>query len=399
MTSDRLSLVAGVGFGAGLMFLLDPRAGRRRRALLRDKMAHAAHKTGDAAGTTARDLAHRATGVAAEARARLRHDEPSDQVLVERVRAELGRVVSHPRSIEVTAKDGQVRLAGPVLAHEVKPLTAAVTGVRGVRSVDNQLEAHERRTDLPSLQGGAARPGVRPELFRSNWSPTTRLMVGAAGALLAMFGLARREQAGVMGAVLVFGAGLLARGLTGLETERLFGIWAGRRAVDVQKTIRIAAPIERVFEFWTQFENFPQFMSRVREVRPAKGGRSHWVVSGPGGVPVSWDAEVTRLIPNRVIAWKSLPGALVAHAGIIRFDREPDGSTRVHIRMSYNPPAGAVGHGIAALLGSDPKHQMDEDLARMKTLIETGKPPRDAARKAAGQPTPATMPETPVVRS
>jgi len=63
-----------------------------------------------------------------------------------------------------------------------------------------------------------------------------------------------------------------------------------------------------------------------------------------------------------------------------------EGRTRVHVRMSYNPPAGWLGHGIATTFGVDPKHSMDEDLLRMKTLIETGHAPHDAAQR---QPQPA----------
>ncbi|MBI4476823.1 MAG: hypothetical protein HY654_06590 [Acidobacteria bacterium] len=71
----------------------------------------------------------------------------------------------------------------------------------------------------------------------------------------------------------------------------------------------------------------------------------------------------------------------------MRFDENEDGTTRVHIRMSYNPMGGAVGHALAWIFGTDPKRKLDDDLLRMKTLIETGTPPHDAAqrRPAAGE--------------
>jgi uncharacterized membrane protein len=52
----------------------------------------------------------------------------------------------------------------------------------------------------------------------------------------------------------------------------------------------------------------------------------------------------------------------------------------VTVRLSYSPPAGAIGHGIATLLGADPKRQMDDDLARMKAFIERGEVPSEGAR-------------------
>jgi uncharacterized membrane protein len=69
-----------------------------------------------------------------------------------------------------------------------------------------------------------------------------------------------------------------------------------------KKTITIDAPVEQVFGFWTAYENFPRFMSRVLEVRPTtREGQSHWTVSGPAGVPVEFDAEVSAFVPNEVL--------------------------------------------------------------------------------------------------
>jgi uncharacterized membrane protein len=118
----------------------------------------------------------------------------------------------------------------------------------------------------------------------------------------------------------------------------------------------------------------------VEEVRVTGDGLSHWKVKGPAGMLLEWDAIITEQLPNRLLAWKSVEGASVANSGIVRFDPNADGTTRLEVKLSYNPPAGAMGHAVAALLGSDPKRQMDEDLMRVKTLIETGRPPHDAAR-------------------
>lgn len=161
--------------------------------------------------------------------------------------------------------------------------------------------------------------------------------------------------------------------MTNLELKRLTGVGAGRRAITMTKTINIAAPVERVFEFWSRYEDFPRFMSHVRSVRQTGEGRSHWVVSGPAGLPVEWDTEITALVPNQALGWRTVPGSVVEHAGIVRFDPNPDGSTRVHVRMAYHPPAGALGHGLAAVLGSDPRRAMHGDLVRLKSLLEEGK--------------------------
>lgn len=368
MNSSRIDpkLLSGVAAGAGLMYLLDPQTGRRRRALLRDKVVHAGHLTSDALRKSARDTGNRARGLAARSRSAFRRGAVPDDVLAERVRAALGRAVSHPSAIEVTAEDGRVTLSGPILDREVEKLLRTVSKVRGVREVESRLEAHDRPDDVPALQGGG---GFGPA--QESWPPATRLVVGLGGGALIASCTRRRDAAGT--ALGTLGFVLLARAVTNLPARRLLGLGAGRRAVDLQKTIHVDAPIEEVFDFWSRLENFPRFMAHVQEVRNLGNRRSHWKVRGPAGSSFEWDAEVTRFEPNEVVAWKSLPGAAVASSGIVHFEREGDDRTRIHVQMSYNPPAGAVGHGIAALLGSDPGKEMDEDLVRFKSLLEDGR--------------------------
>src|SRR5688572_8101051 len=133
--------------------------------------------------------------------------------------------------------------------------------------------------------------------------------------------------------------------------------------------------------FWTMYDYFPRFMSRVLEVRPsAREGQSRWRVEGPGGMPIEFDAEVTESIPNEIFAWRTIEGSIVGHAGVVHFEPTKDGGTRLHIRMSYNPPGGWFGHGVARAFGVDPKKSLDADLARMKTYLETARPPHDAAQ-------------------
>jgi uncharacterized membrane protein len=189
-----------------------------------------------------------------------------------------------------------------------------------------------------------------------------------AGGALAFYGLTRRGALASLSRTL--GAGLLMGSVGG---ESLTGssrpVLERRRAVDIQKTLHIEAPLDEVYAFWSNYENFPLFMSHVREVEDLGGGRSHWSVSGPGGVPIEWDAMLTQQVPDSVIAWRSEPGSMLENAGVIRF--VPDGrGTRVNLRICYNPPAGGAGQAVAELLGSDPRGKLNEDLGRMKALLE-----------------------------
>lgn len=370
-----LSVIGSFGLGVGVAYFFDPEMGNRRRAVARDKFVKKVNETADGLEAAIRDLQNRVMGWVSEVESRLQQEEASDETLAERVRSKIGRVISHPGALEVRVDNKRVVLTGPILAAEVGPLLATVALVRGVADVDNRLEVHETADNVPSLQGGSPR-SLQLELMQENWSATARLLMGAAGAILTLYGIKRdgifRTMAGAAG------VGILTRSIANKPVKKLFGV-GGPRNVNIQKTINIAAPVEKVFEFWDNFQNFPKFMSNVREVQTKEEGKSHWVVAGPAGVPVEWDAEITERIPNKLIAWRTLPGAMVEHEGRVRFDPNPDGTSRVTVQMTYNPPAGVVGHAVASLFGADPKSEMDEDLNRMKTLIETGVRPQDAA--------------------
>jgi uncharacterized membrane protein len=92
---------------------------------------------------------------------------------------------------------------------------------------------------------------------------------------------------------------------------------------------------------------------------------------------------VTRVVPNALIEWRCEADCPVRNWGIVRFDADGYGGTRVNIRLFYLPPAGALGHAVATLFHADPKSDMDEDLMRVKAAIETGRLPHDAAAPAA----------------
>jgi uncharacterized membrane protein len=367
-----MNLIVGIAVGAALAYLFDPDRGRRRRAAARDKVISTAHTTADALDTTSRDLRNRARGARAAVRSALKSEDVSDEVLVERVRARIGSVVRHSRSLDVTASAGRVTLRGPVLANELERLLRRAAGTRGVTSVDNRLDVHDSAGDVPGLQGEAPRRhgSPRSEFMQENWSPAARLVGGGIGTALSWYGL---RTSGFVGTVAGLGGlVLLGRAATNLEVRRLLGVGGGRRGINIHKTITVDAPADEVFYFWSNYENFPRFMSHVMQVHRSEDGHAHWTIVGPAGVPVEFDTVERRHEPYRCIAWKTEAGAPVAHAGIVRFD--PDGGgTRIDLRMSYNPLGGVLAHALASIFGADPKSAMDEDLVRLKSLLEDGR--------------------------
>jgi uncharacterized membrane protein len=366
----------GAAVGGAAMYLFDPDRGRRRRALLRDQAVRTVSNVRDTVDAGTRDLANRSVGMTRRLGSVFTRREATDEVIVERVRAKMGRYVSHPAAIEVASSGGQVTLSGSVLHHEHEALLRALHDVDGVHGIEDRLKVYKTAEGVSELQGGRRRRGEPFELMQDNWAPGARIVAGTAGATLAMYAL----RGGLPGLALgTAGALLLLRSTTNRPFRQLAGM-SGRRSVDIQKTITINAPVEQVFEYLSAWENYPRFMRNVRSITPKADGQLHWVVAGPAGTEVSWDSMTTQFEPNEIIAWRTVEGSPVAHAGIMRFERAGAG-TRVHIRMSYNPPAGAVGHVVAKLFGADPKSEMDEDFMRLKSTLETGRPPRDAAAR------------------
>ena len=225
-----LQILAAAGLGAGLMYVLDPDGGRRRRARARDQMRSLATRTGDAVDVTSRDMRNRAQGVVAEIRSLLHADgRTRDDVLLQRVRSRIGEITGRAGGIDATVSDGRVTLRGPVLEVEVDHLLRRVRGVRGVREVDDQLELHARPGNVPALQGRPRPPrgGEVFELMQRNWAPAPRFLAGLGGSVGLLWGLARADAVG--GAVALAGATMLVRSATNRPLADLLGVGARRR--------------------------------------------------------------------------------------------------------------------------------------------------------------------------
>jgi hypothetical protein len=189
LNKQQWTLVSGLGVGAGLMYLLDPQAGGRRRALVRDKAVSAYTSGSDVVRKTSRDLGNRSKGLAAGVRSKLSQEDADDRILRERVRSKLGRWVSHPGAIEVSVEDRVVTLRGQVSESEVDRLLKKVRKAKGVEDVRCELiigdsDAANASNSASSLQGD----GEIEESARG-WSRTTRLLAGTAGGALAVAAL------------------------------------------------------------------------------------------------------------------------------------------------------------------------------------------------------------------
>lgn len=200
-----------------------------------------------------------------------------------------------------------------------------------------------------------------------------------SGGALTIYGLRRRTPGGLL--LTLAGAALLHRGTTGhCNTYQAIGITTAEknddaalvaRDVHIEKSITIDKPVEDLYRFWREFENLPRFMKHLESVSRVGLNRWHWVAKGPLGTTVEWDAEIYNEKPHELIAWRSLEGADITNAGSVHFIATASG-TQVKVNLNYNAPGGKVTALMAKLFGQEPGQMIEEDLRRLKQVLETG---------------------------
>lgn len=209
------------------------------------------------------------------------------------------------------------------------------------------------------------------------------------GALIGL-GLRRRGLGGL--GIGVVGAALAARGAAKGDplTHALRSSTSERRqarergwssAAIVTRAVTINRPRRELYRFWRDFSNLPRFMESVRRIDMIDGQRTRWLVDGPAGRVVQWEAVVTLDEPDRRIGWVSEDGGDIRNAGWVDFSDAPGGrGTEVRAEIVYEPPAGRFGRAVAYLLQREPTLQIRRDLRRFKALMETGEVPASEAR-------------------
>ena len=134
---------------------------------------------------------------------------------------------------------------------------------------------------------------------------------------------------------------------------------------NVEESIEVDVPVNTAYNQWTQFEDVPQFMSTVHEIKQLDDTHLHWRAT-VAGKEKEWDAEITHQVPDRKIAWRSTSG--VPNAGAVTFDRLSDSRTRITLQMSYAPES--FGEQIGDALGAV-RLQARQNLSRFKEMLES----------------------------
>ena len=195
----------------------------------------------------------------------------------------------------------------------------------------------------------------------SNNEKALHVIKAAAATALAAYGF---KKGGLVGAAV----GVVGAGLTATELAAAAGMPLTSTSREVREMIDVTASPEQAYEMWSRFEEFPRFMANVVEVRKTGEYTSHWVIEGPLGQRIEWDAKTTANEPGEFIAWRSTTAG-IDNSGEVHFERTEQG-TRILVVMIFGQPVGPIAAVVAKVTDSDPQALVSQGLHRFKQLIE-----------------------------
>jgi uncharacterized membrane protein len=200
-----------------------------------------------------------------------------------------------------------------------------------------------------------------------------------AGGLLYVCGTRKDGVPGIL--LKAAGLGFMWRGQQGYRSlyealgfelpQKVSGI--GKVNEWAKAEVIVERPREELYRIWRNFENLPVFMDHLVSVHEVTDRHSVWVARAPLGTVIKWDALIINDIENELIAWETLEGSGVDHAGSIHFDPLGDEITRVRVKLRYDPPADRLGILLARAFHLDPQREIQQDLRRFKAIMEVGR--------------------------
>jgi len=150
----------------------------------------------------------------------------------------------------------------------------------------------------------------------------------------------------------------------------------------VESSVVVEAPVSRVYEYWRDLENLPNFMTNIEEVRTTGPRTTHWRIKGPLGAKMEFDAQTTQEEENSALAWNSV-GGNVETSGQVRFQELGPERTRVEVTLNYaDPPGGKIGE-IGSKIVANPQVMVDQDLYNFKEIIEGRATPEEIQQRPA----------------
>lgn len=206
-----------------------------------------------------------------------------------------------------------------------------------------------------------------------NVSEKERLISVGVGAFLFTRGL---KKFSLLKAAL--GGYLIYRGVSGhcpAYSQMQRSLYTSKpESVNIKTQLIVNKPKDEVFAFWRKLDNLPLFMKHLKRVHVLDDKRSQWAVEVPGNLTsLEWEAEIVKEEEGSLLAWRSLPGSKIENAGKVQFrDALGHQGTELNVVITYHPPAGKFGEGLATLLNPVFTRLIKQDIANFKEYIENG---------------------------
>lgn len=212
-----------------------------------------------------------------------------------------------------------------------------------------------------------------------NVSWPERLVSVGAGAFMMSAGIRNIGRKPVKSLVRIIAGGyLLFRGASG--NCKVYSALGKTKdvhhpeSINIRTSLIVDKPRSEVYKFWRNLENLPLFMSHLTSVSQVNNTHSRWEAKFPGGPKVSWTAEIVNDEVDSVLGWQSLPGSAIQNAGKVEFRDTSTGGTELRVIITYRPPAGDIGVGIAKLLNPILSSVIEGDIAEFIYYMEEEHP-------------------------
>lgn len=211
-----------------------------------------------------------------------------------------------------------------------------------------------------------------------NVGQTERMISVGLGAFLLSSGLSNLTRHPIKGLLrTLIGGAILYRGVSGhCPVYSSMGKTKGvshTQAINIRTGLIVNKPKDEVYSFWRKLENLPLFMKHLASVTEIDSKHSHWEADIPGGIGrIKWNAEIVKEEEGYLIGWQSIPNSTINNAGKVTFKEALGGQgTELEVVISYHPPAGELGAGIAKSLNPVLEKMVRQDIMNFKDYIET----------------------------
>jgi uncharacterized membrane protein len=200
------------------------------------------------------------------------------------------------------------------------------------------------------------------------------------GGTLLLAGIRVKKRPITKSILIATSADLLYRGLSGQVYEALGINTAGNTSTtsikEIERVITIASSPEEAYQKWREPQTLPQIMQGFATITMTDKDHVHWATSGPLGMNMAWDTQITEDLPGKKLRWRSTNDTDLPVEGSVHF-YPAQGSRGTEVTLTYRfvPPGGIFGSKMIDMVGNLPDLLVEKPLRRFKSLLEAGEIP------------------------